>query len=177
MKFKKSTVYTFQTTNLTHNSFSCMFISILYIVSDSHVPIIRRINCINTNKVFPCFFLSCKANARVKLAKTGHGQHSSTLAVICVVQLLFVLFYVLFVCKCVLPPGGNPTSFNKYIILSHVVYNTLYRWLISVQVRINTPKPAHQTVIYTEWHTEWYTRCRIGTINSPDDGHVAAPNV
>jgi len=23
--------------------------------------------------VFPCFFLSCKANARVKLAKTGHG--------------------------------------------------------------------------------------------------------
>jgi len=33
---------------------------------------------------FPCFFLSCKANARVKLAKTGHGQHSSTLVVICV---------------------------------------------------------------------------------------------
>jgi hypothetical protein len=24
---------------------------------------------------FPCLFLSCKANARVKLAKTGHGQH------------------------------------------------------------------------------------------------------
>jgi hypothetical protein len=28
---------------------------------------------------FPCFFLSCKANARVKLAKTGHGPHSSKL--------------------------------------------------------------------------------------------------
>jgi hypothetical protein len=26
---------------------------------------------------FPCFFLSCKANARVNLAKTGHGPHSS----------------------------------------------------------------------------------------------------
>ena len=26
---------------------------------------------------FPRFFLSCKANARVKPAKTGHGQHSS----------------------------------------------------------------------------------------------------
>jgi len=25
---------------------------------------------------FPCFFLSCKANARVKPAKTGHGLHS-----------------------------------------------------------------------------------------------------
>ena len=65
---------------------------------------------------FPCFFLSCKANARVKLAKTGHGPHSSTLFVICVVLLLFVLFSVLFVCKCVLPPGDNPTAVNKYII-------------------------------------------------------------
>jgi hypothetical protein len=67
-------------------------------------------------EIFPCFFLSCKANARVKLAKTGHGPHSSTLVVICVVQLLFVLFCVLFVCKCVLPPDDNPTAVNKYII-------------------------------------------------------------
>jgi hypothetical protein len=36
-------------------------------------------------EVFPYFFLSCKANARVKLAKTGHGPHSSTLVVICTV--------------------------------------------------------------------------------------------
>jgi len=35
--------------------------------------------------VFLCFFLGCKANARVKLAKTGHGPHSSKLVVICVV--------------------------------------------------------------------------------------------
>ena len=28
-------------------------------------------------EVFPCFFLNCKANARVKPAKTGHGPHSS----------------------------------------------------------------------------------------------------
>jgi hypothetical protein len=68
-------------------------------------------------KVFPCFFLSCKANATVKLAKTGHGPHSPTLVYICVVRiLLFVLFYVLFVCKCVLPPGDNPIAVNKYII-------------------------------------------------------------
>jgi hypothetical protein len=39
-------------------------------------------------EVFPCFFLSCKANARVKPAKTGHGPHSPK---------IFVLFYVLFV--------------------------------------------------------------------------------
>ena len=28
-------------------------------------------------EVFPCFSLSCKANARVILAKTGHEPHST----------------------------------------------------------------------------------------------------
>jgi len=28
-------------------------------------------------EVFPSFFLSCKANARIKLAKRGHGPHFS----------------------------------------------------------------------------------------------------
>ena len=65
-------------------------------------------------EVFPCFSLSCKVNGRVKLAKTGYGPHSSTLVCICVVRLLFVLFYVLFVCKCGLPPGDNPIAVNKY---------------------------------------------------------------
>jgi hypothetical protein len=50
----------------------------------------------------------------VELAKTGHGPHSSTL-VFCVVRLLFVLFYVVCVCKCLFPPGDNPTAVNKYI--------------------------------------------------------------
>jgi hypothetical protein len=66
---------------------------------------------------FRALSLSCKANARVKLAKTGHGPHASTLFVIWVVRLLFVLFCVLFVCKCLLPPGDNPTAVNKYISL------------------------------------------------------------
>jgi hypothetical protein len=70
--------------------------------------------------VFQCFSLSCKANARVKLSKTGHGLHSSTLVVTCVVLLLFVLFCVLFVCKCVLPPGDNPIAVNKYIKIIHL---------------------------------------------------------
>jgi hypothetical protein len=49
-------------------------------------------------EVFPCFLLSCKANARVKPAKMGHGLHSSK---------MLVLFYVSFVlcrsvyCLCV----------------------------------------------------------------------------
>ena len=85
-------------------------------------------------EVFLCFFLSCKANARIKLAKTGHGQHSSTLVVICVVSLLFVLFSVLFVCKCVLPPGDNPTAVNKYII-HHINYPVLL-WGHSIPISI-----------------------------------------
>jgi len=48
---------------------------------------------------FPCFFLSCKVNASVKLAKTGHGPHCSTLVVICVVP--FVICVVLCICLCV----------------------------------------------------------------------------
>ena len=65
-------------------------------------------------EVFPCFFLSCKANAGVKPAKTGHGPHSFQLCcsvyflccsmyfcvVLCIV--CFVTFPVLFVCTCVL---------------------------------------------------------------------------
>ena len=49
-------------------------------------------------EVSTCFFLGCKANARVILAKTGHGPHSSR---------IIVFFYVLFVlyrsmyCLCV----------------------------------------------------------------------------
>jgi hypothetical protein len=50
------------------------------------------------NEFFPCFLLSCKANARVTPVKMGHGPHSSQ---------IFVFFYVLFVlcrsvyCLCV----------------------------------------------------------------------------
>jgi len=32
---------------------------------------------ITLTEIFLCFFLSCKANARVYLAKTGHGPPSS----------------------------------------------------------------------------------------------------
>jgi hypothetical protein len=32
-----------------------------------------------------------------------------------------VLFCVLFVCKCVLPPGDNPIAVNKCIISYHIV--------------------------------------------------------
>ena len=48
-------------------------------------------------EVFLCFFLGCKENARVILAKTGHGPHSSKI----VVLLYVLLFYCSMYCLCV----------------------------------------------------------------------------
>jgi hypothetical protein len=39
--------------------------------------------------------------------------------VIRVVLLLIVMFCVLFMCKCVLPPGVNPTAVDKYININN----------------------------------------------------------
>ena len=71
--------------------------------------------CLTTlTEVFPCFFLSCKANARVKPAKDGARPAPF---------LIFVLFYVLFVymCTVLLPPGGYPIAV-KYIISQQNLY-------------------------------------------------------
>ena len=88
-------------------------------------------------EVFPCFSLSCKANARVKLPKMGHGPHSSTLVCICVVRLLFVLFYVLFVSTCVLPPGDNTTAVNKYINIKSLYFLRIFIRPVAFHERIS----------------------------------------
>jgi hypothetical protein len=104
-------------------------------------------------EVFPCFSLSCKANAKVNLAKTGHRQHSSTLLVICVVRLLFVLFYVLFVCKCVLPPGDNPIAVNNHIISYHISYH-----IIDISYHIISYISYHKYIIYRiSYHISYIT--------------------
>jgi len=70
-------------------------------------------------EVFPCFFLSCKANARVYLAKTRQGPHSSQL-VNCVVLCIVCVQ----MCTVLLPPGDNPTAVNKFIISYRNFLNT-----------------------------------------------------
>jgi hypothetical protein len=106
---------------------------------------IQRIDCcpetfINSTltEVFPCFFLSCKANARVKLTKTGHGQHSSKFVVcvvwfvIHIVLLLIVMFYVLFVCKCVL---YHCLRVSTQLQLANISYKFLPHYTASHPVR------------------------------------------
>ena len=67
-------------------------------------------------EVFPYFFLGCKANSQGITSQDGArpALFQSCCVVLCIV--CFVSFYVLFVCKCVLPSGDNPIAVNKYII-------------------------------------------------------------
>ena len=73
-------------------------------------------------EVFPCFFLGCKANARVILAKTGHGSHSSKIVV-----LLYVLFvsYRSMYCLCVNVYCNRVTT---QLQLTNISYIISYRY-------------------------------------------------
>jgi hypothetical protein len=66
---------------------------------------------------FPCFFLSCKANARVKLAKTGHGPHSSTLFVIWLLGYFCCSLY----CLCVNVYCQRVTTQLQLINISYII--------------------------------------------------------
>ena len=50
---------------------------------------------------FPCFFLSCKANVRVKLAKKGHGPHSSSQNFCVVLYIVCVVLCIVCVVLCI----------------------------------------------------------------------------
>ena len=73
------------------------------------------------------FFPSCKANARVWLAKTWHGPQSSKNFIFS-----YVLFYVLIVCTLILPPGVNLIAVDKYIYLLFVLYCSVYFLCVNV---------------------------------------------
>ena len=87
---------------------------------------------LNLTEVFPCFFLSCKAKCQGKTRTDGARPALYHISCICVVQLLFVLFYVLFVCKCVLPPGDNTIAVNKYIKTCQFVYSSVTKMLTTL---------------------------------------------
>jgi len=47
-------------------------------------------------EVFPCYFLSCKANARVKPTKMGHGPHSPKFLCCSIYYLFYVVLCIVF---------------------------------------------------------------------------------
>jgi hypothetical protein len=74
-------------------------------------------------EVFPCFFLSFKANVRVKPAKMVTAR---TLQNFCVVLYIvcFVSFCVLFVCKCVLYYCHRVATQLQLTNISYITYNS-----------------------------------------------------
>ena len=82
-------------------------------------------------EVFPCFFLSCKANARATPQRWGTAR---TLPNFCVVPCIvcFVSFCVLFVCKCVVHYSHRVATQLQLTNLSyHISYTLLWqtwRW-------------------------------------------------
>jgi len=100
-----------------------------------------------TWRSFPCFFLSCKANARVKPAKTGHGPHSSYFCiVVCIV--CFVSFSVLFVCICVLYYCHRVATKLQLNISYHIFVRTtkgtfcIKWWIFTALYTIGFKSPA-----------------------------------
>jgi hypothetical protein len=56
--------------------YSCLIMQFMYFYCYDYILIVCL--CMSTlTGGFPCFFLSCKTNARVKPAKTAHGLRSS----------------------------------------------------------------------------------------------------
>ena len=115
-------------TNLMHYLSYPQFISSVnfYMFRTYLQPTIRRyvfLDAATVTEVFPCFFLGCKANARVILAKTRHGPHSSKIV---------VLFYVLFVlycsmyCLCVNVYCHRVTTQLQLTNISYHIYNKWY---------------------------------------------------
>jgi len=102
-------------------------------------------------EVFPCFFLSCKANARVTPAKTGHGPHSSQFlccsmyflccsmylcVVLCIV--CFVSFSILFVCICVL--------YYCHRVATQLQLNISYRITFTLNTQPVCPAETHPLI-------------------------------
>ena len=100
-------------------------------------------------EVFPCFFHTCKANARIYLAKTGHGPHSSqsggnfyavssSLILVWpfwvriqeslrpkIVKCVVLCIVCVKMCTVLLPLGVNPIAVNKYIKYEPLILHTL----------------------------------------------------
>ena len=66
-----------------------------------------------------------------------------------------------------------PSSGEFSVPVRHLVFFTLYRWLSGTQGGIFIPPCIPDSHPYRVTNT----RCRICTVNSPDDGHIVARNM
>jgi len=144
-----------------------LFDNVIYVFLLLWLCILIVCLCMTTlTEVFPCFFLSCKANARVKPVKTEHGPHSyqflccSMYFLCCSMYFCVVLCIVCFLsfsyCLCVymctelLTPGGYQIAV-KCIISYHIIsYHIISYHIISYHIILYNKHP----VIHTT-HSDW----------------------
>ena len=85
-------------------------------------------------EVFPRFFFSCKANARVNPAKTGHGPHSSLFLCCSMYSLFCVVLCIVCVCICVLYYCHQVATQLQLNISYHIIFFhfrlTPFGWLL-----------------------------------------------
>jgi hypothetical protein len=81
------------------HSYCYVYVFLLFVCSVLYICFhrVNRHSPIAMTEIFPCFFLSCKANARVHLAQTGHSPHSSKLLNCVVLRIVCVDCVVLYI--------------------------------------------------------------------------------
>ena len=127
-------------------------------------------------RFFRVFFLSCKTNASVKLAKGGTARPlpSYLLFVLfgCYLccSMIFVLFYVLFLCKCVLYYSHRLSTqlqltnisyrIISYHIISYIIYHISYRIISYIlSYHIVSYHIIYHIVSYITYHISYITHC------------------
>ena len=70
-----------------------------------------------------------------------------------------------------------PSSGELILSILHLVYVTLCSWPSGMQVGMKKMSFIPTCIPDGNLHRVTYTRCRIDTINSPDDGHMAVRNM
>ena len=94
-------------------------------------------------EVFPCFFLSYKANSRVKPANTGHSPHSFSF--LCCSMFFFVTFYYFCVVLCIV----CFVSFSELFVCICVL-NYCHR--VATQLQLNIAYHIRiQKLSYNDW--------------------------
>ena len=68
-----------------------------------------------------------------------------------------------------------PSSGELIVSIRHLVCHSA--WMTDVCAGLDETHPNLHTQRSSIQSDTTYTRCRIDTINSPNDGHMAAPNM